>query len=73
LQLAQGFASFEVFADRSGNRLKQNRASSVVNGDFLAADGAMHQLAQIPDGFLHGQCFHARILLAIRLKGKWRR
>ena len=73
LQLPQGIATFHAILGRSGNWLEQNRASSVVNGDFLTVGGAMHQLAQIPAGFLNGHCFHARILLAIRLKGKWRR
>ena len=35
-----------------------------MNGDFFTVGGAMHQLAQIPAGFLHGQCFHAKILQA---------
>ena len=45
LQLPQSFASFQAIFGRSGNRLKQNRASSVMNGDFLTASGAMHQFA----------------------------
>jgi len=73
LQLSQGFATCEPILWRAGNRLEQNRATSVVNGDLLAFDGGMHQFAQVPAGFLHGQSFHAKILLAIRLKGKRRR
>ena len=59
LQLPQGFAAFRMIFGRSGNRLEQNRAGSVVNGDFLTLDGAAHQPAQILAGFLHGHCFHA--------------
>jgi hypothetical protein len=70
LQLPQRIAALRAIFGRSGNRLEQNPARSVVNGDFLTLGGAMHQLAQIPAGFLHSHCFHGKILQAIWLKSK---
>jgi hypothetical protein len=48
-------------ASGSGNRLEQNRASSIVKGDFLTVGGALYQLAQIPAGLLHGHCFQKSV------------
>ncbi len=59
LQLPQSFTSGKPILRHAGNRLEQDRATCVVNGDLFTFSGGMHQLAQIPAGFLHGQYFHA--------------
>jgi len=73
LQLPQRISSIQAIFGRNGNRLEQNRACTIVNGDFLTTGGTMQQFTQIPAGFLHGHCFHGKILQAIGLKSKWRR
>jgi hypothetical protein len=58
LQLPQRFTSIEVICGRIENRLEQNRASAVVDGDFFAFNSPMNQFAQVAAGFLHSQSFH---------------
>jgi hypothetical protein len=58
LQLPQRLASAGLILGGFGNRLEQDRAATVIDGDFLTFSSAMNQLAQVAAGFLHSQSFH---------------